>query len=37
MPFEETRALMEINFMSVVYLTKLVLPDMISRNSGKVG
>ena len=37
MPFEETRALMDINFLSAVFLTKLVLPDMTHRHSGKVG
>mmetsp|Transcript_25718 Transcript_25718/g.43328 ORF Transcript_25718/g.43328 Transcript_25718/m.43328 type:complete len:317 (+) Transcript_25718:58-1008(+) len=36
MPFDETKALMETNFLSAVFLTKLVLPDMIKRNSGKI-
>jgi short-subunit dehydrogenase len=36
MPFEETRSLLEINLLSPIFLAKLVLPDMVSRDSGKV-
>ena len=36
MPFEETVSLLEINLLSAIYLTKLVLPDMLERHSGKV-
>ena len=35
-PFKDTVDIMQLNFFSYVYLTKLILPSMISRKSGQV-
>lgn len=36
MPIEDTQSLLELNLLSAIHMTTLVLPDMLQRGTGKV-